>query len=277
LGSQNLIVSTNSRFDTLEANDSGNKFFGVNYNEGNFTAYYTYYSGGWQTPVSFKTSSTYLAGALTADGTRGVMNNSWFPWTATAPGTFTTFGTAAPAGSGIQRLTADGSRLVTNAAGVMGYYTWTGTTYANFTPINLPNFTMNTCFGLAPDGSFIFYIGTTITKLYFAFWNGSTYANETLNVSSAWNTFISTDTTVDYREISVGYKNVVYFSRFGSTINNLLALAYNNSTGYFDKLFNLGSTNGHVGGLSVCRLSAAGSVMWTHDLSVYQFGTITLT
>ena len=209
------------------------------------------------------------------------MNNSWFPWTATAPGTLTTFGSAAPNGLAITRLTADGSRLVTNAAGVMGYYTWNGTTYANFTTINLPNLTNNSFIGIAPDGSYIFYCGDNRASpnLYFAFWNGSTYANETLNVCSGWNSLVATYAVADFREFCVGYNNVVYFSYYGDEGRRsyLIALGYNNATGYFDKFFNLANTDAMIGGVSVPRLSATGKLYWDYNGTMNQPSGFTIT
>ena len=176
-------------------NDAGTKIVVSDATAGKF--YYSYYNGtNWiaATTISGVSNSSYYTGALTADGTRGIIGNYWFPWTGTTPGSLTSLGTAPSGGRTFTKLTADGSRLLMQAGGVMGFYTWNGTTYAGFTSLAaLTNLNTNSSIAISPDGTYIAYtVGTstavsvTTPAVYFAKWNGTTYANETINVCSGF-------------------------------------------------------------------------------------------
>ena len=268
------------RTDSIGVNDAGTKIVGGNYNGGAIIYFYTYWNGtSWTTPTSIGTVTgcNQLNGALTADGTRGVIGNNWFSWTGTTPSALTSFGSAPSGGRG-QRLTADGSRLLMLSAGTMGFYTWNGTTYANFVSLaSLTNLNSNSCVGISPDGSYIFYSSnSTNSNVYIATWNGTTYINERLNVSAAYNTFVASYPVTDNRDFCVGIKNVLYMNYWNSSYIFAIALAYNSATGYWDKFYNLGSGVGYGGGLSVPRIATTGSINLFYGGTLYST-TLTVT
>jgi hypothetical protein len=251
-------------------NDAGTKLvFGTN-----STFSYSYYNGtNWITAANFSgvSNSTYFTGALTADGTRGVIGNYWFPWTGTTPGSLTSFGTAPSGGRTFTKLTADGSRLFMQSNGTMGFYTWNGTTYASFTSITgLTNLNTNSSIAISPDGTYIAYTSGTSTAVsastpafYFAKWNGSNYTNETANVCSAFGNLFNSY-TLSWGDFCIGYNNVLYVAFTGGTSNftYFIAFAFNPITGYFDKYNNVqwfGNTNGFV---AASRLANPGVIMF---------------
>jgi hypothetical protein len=269
------------RTDSIGVNDAGTKIVGSNYNGGAYIYFYTYWNGtSWTTPTSIGTvtGSNYFNGALTADGTRGVIGNNWFSWTGTTPSALTSFGSPPSGGRG-QRLTADGSRLLMLSGGTMGFYTWNGSTYANFVSLaSLTNLNNNSCVGISPDGSNIFYSSnSTNSSVYIANWDGTTYTNERLNVCAPYNTFVASYPAVDNRDFCVGIKNVLYMNYWSTTIF-AIALAYNSATGYWDKFYNLGSSGAgaYGGGLSVPRIATNGSINFFYGGSLYS-ATLTVT
>jgi hypothetical protein len=253
-------------------NDAGTKI--VVSDAYNSKFYYSYYNGtNWiaATTIGSVSSSSYYTGALTADGTRGVIGNSWFSWTGTTPGSLTSFGTATSGGRTFTKLTADGSRLLMQAGGVMGFYTWNGTTYAGFTSLSaLTNLNTNSSIAISPDGTYIAYTAGTSTAVsgstpavYFAKWNGTTYANETINVCSGFSSTFN-GYTLNWGDFCIGYQNVLYLCFVGGPNGYVyfIALAYNPFTGYFDKYSVVNFFGNSNGVIAASRLSNPGLVLY---------------
>jgi len=264
---QNIVMGSNATYymDSMGINDAGTKVVGGNASSGAF--FYIYYNGSsWSTPATFSGANTnsYYTGALTADGTRGVIGNAFFTWTGTTPSALTSFGTAPSGGRSYTKLTADGSRLLMQSNGTMGFYTWNGSTYANFVSLSsLTNLTTTSAIAISPTGTYIAYSPNSTSKsIYFATWNGTTYAGETLNMSTAYNTNI-TPASPDMHDMNFGDLNVLYVAIAGiGGFSNVIALGYNSSTGYFDKYFGLKTGVGAPsGGVAATRLSNTGTLM----------------
>ena len=254
-------------------NDAGTKLAGSSYN-GAYQFWYSYLNGStWTSPASLGTAAgvSYLSGALTSDGTRGVIGNYWFSWTSTTPSSLTSFGTAVNGSQSFTKLTSDGSRLLTSAGSTMGFYTWSGTTYANFVSLSglTQLTTTSSAIAMSPTGTYIFYTSaSSISSIYYATWNGSTYAGQTLNVCSAFTTYIGTNSITAIRDMSVGLANTLYISYWGNTKLGCLSFKYNSASGYWD-IFTIEKEymGGYTSGIAVS--SNGSNLSWNNDGNMY--------
>ena len=264
--SSTVLLAT--RMDSMGANEACTKIVYSAWNGTNFPTYYTYYNGtAW-------TASVVLAGPTTAycmlssDGTIGVLSNYVITWTGTTPSTPVTYVATFYAGGS---MSADGSRMVMSpASGTNNVYTWNGTTYVSSASFTLTNITGGST--MSPDGKYLFTInGGTI---YYATWNGTTYANETTNVCSALVTFITATNYV--RGIKIGAGNTIYIS-FWDTSGPiyLVAIAYNTSTGYWDRMSILYTTPaGFSSDISVPRYNQTGKMLYSYGGNTYSSGLL---
>ena len=261
-GNMLMGATTQYQMDCIGMNDAGTKVVGGNSTSSTFF-YLTFNGTSWSAPATFTGANTnsYYTGALTADGTRGVIGNSFFTWTGATPSALTSFGTAPSGGKSYTKLTADGSRLLMQSGGTMGFYTWNGTTYANFTSVSLTNLNTSSTVAISPTGTYIAYTpSATNRSIYFATWNGTTYANETLNVNSEYSAYIAS--TTDVHDFNFGCFNVLYMSITSGGYTNIIALGYNPTSGYFDSYFGLKLGVGAPGGgIAAPKLTNNGTLL----------------
>jgi hypothetical protein len=289
-GIENLTLTGSTTFlsyrgDYIAMNDAATKMIFSSWNNATPLFYYSYFNGtSWTTPATFgtATTSTYQSVELTADGTRGIIGNSFFTWTGTTPTAITTIAASTTCFS---MINADGSRLVQYNGTNWTIYTWNGTSYVSSTTISLANLTSTSVqISMSPDGSRIMYIvGPSVTDLCFATWNGTTYVNETRNVSAAWNNFSVTYSTVEVRSIRFGYQNTVFINTATAATNGsrVISLGYNTASGYYDKYFTVVLETGALStsstsGIAVPRLISFGAMFYSYSGTIY-VGALTIT
>jgi hypothetical protein len=270
----NTSTIYNYRADYIGMNDAGNKkVFGC-WNNASPLFYYSSYNGTtWSTPVSFGTATTsnYNSVVLTADGTRGVVGGQFFTWSGSTPTGLTTIGSSNTSAM----MSADGSRLVQYNGSNYIVYTWGGSSYTSSVTVSLTNLTSSSIpFAMSPDGNRIFYFSSSpITNLYFATWNGTNFANETLNVSSAWSNYIAQYPPTGIRTMYIGYQNTIFVNVWSSvsSASEVIALAYNSTSGYYDKFFVTVQEpyGGYTSGVAVPRLLTNGTILYSANGTVF--------
>jgi hypothetical protein len=127
---------------------------------------------------------------------------------------------------------------------------------------------------MSPDGNRIFYFSSSpVTNLYFATWNGTNFANETLNVSSAWSNYITQYPPTGIRTMYIGYQNAIFVNVWSSvnSASGVIALAYNSTSGYYDKFFVTvqESYGSYTSGVAVPRLLTNGTILYSANGTVF--------